>query len=212
MLKCFRECNREDRKVADKDNKNNEKNLSSEETKDKEKKLSAEQSEKEKPADENKKEEKAESKSSDDKAENKTDTDDDKSLLEEDDAGDLILEHRRESIPLNRDNAVFTRSEGNLISLDLTNPDGTTEFFERVVIMRAFPISNPDEFLSVREPDAKRKGRGNEIGMIRRMTDFDDETKAFPRSLSRYSLRTYEYFGKDKFGIGMRSFIDVTSL
>jgi hypothetical protein len=190
--------------VADKDNNKNEKNLSSEETKDKEKKLSAEEADNEKTSDGSKKEEKAESKSSDDKADKKAGIDDDKELLQEDDAGDLILEHRRESIPLNRENAKFTRSKGNLISLDLTNPDGTTEFFERVVIMRAFPISNPDEFLSIREPDAKRKGRGNEIGMIRRMTDFDDETqKLFLEELDRryFSPKLMKIISvKDKFG------------
>lgn len=92
------------------------------------------------------------------------------------DDGDLILENQRESVPLTPQNARFYRSKGNLISLELTVEGKEPEFFERVVIYRSFPITNPDEFLSVREPDNKKKGRGREIGMIRRITDFDEAT------------------------------------
>jgi len=202
--------------VADKENKNNEKNMSSEDLKDKEEQLSADLSDKDKKdkTDDDSKKDEAAKDSSDEKAviktsngektDKKTDIDEDKELLEEDDAGDLILENRRESVPLNTDNAIFTRSKGNLISLELQKPDGTTEFFERVVIMRAFPISNPDEFLSVREPDTKRKGRGNEIGMIRHITDFDDNTqKLFLEELDRryFSPKLIKIISvKDKFG------------
>ncbi len=101
-------------------------------------------------------------------------------ILEEDedmDAGDLILANERVSIPLNMQNAKFTRSQGNLVSLTLKKDDGEEEFFERVVVLRAFPITNPTEFLSVREPDSKKMGRGKEIGMIRYMSDFDEATQ-----------------------------------
>ncbi|MFA6948488.1 MAG: DUF1854 domain-containing protein [Eubacteriales bacterium] len=111
------------------------------------------------------------------KESDKAKTDDKKELLEDEDAGDLILENERESVPLSVKNAKFVRSEGNLISMTITNDDGTTEFFERVVILRAFPITAPDEFLSVREPDSKKMGRGKEIGMIRYMKDFDEATQ-----------------------------------
>ncbi len=92
------------------------------------------------------------------------------------DEGDLILENQRVSIPLNQSNARFFRSKGGLISLELTEEGKAPEFFERVVILRSFPVTNPDEFLSVREPDSKKQGRGKEIGMIRRITDFDEAT------------------------------------
>ena len=46
------------------------------------------------------------------------------------------------------------------------------------MLRRSFPISAPDEFLSVREPDTKIKGRGSEIGMIRNINIFDKETVA----------------------------------
>ena len=88
---------------------------------------------------------------------------------------DKLFKHR-ESIDLTPDNAWFTPSEGGLISLRIINAEGVEETFERVVLRRSFPISAPDEFLSVREPDTKLKGRGSEIGMIRNINIFDKDT------------------------------------
>lgn len=120
------------------------------------------------------------------------------------DDGDLILENERVSIPLTPENAKFRRSGGNLISLDITNDKGEPESFERVVILRSFPVTNPDEFLSVREPDSKKQGRGKEIGMIRHMSDFDEETqKLFAEELDRrYFTPELKKINsvKDKFG------------
>lgn len=96
--------------------------------------------------------------------------------MDDDDAGDLILEDVRESVALTPENSRFLRSAGNLISLELTIPGKEPEFFERVVLLRAFPLTNPTEFISVREPDSKELGNGKEIGMIRYMDDFDEET------------------------------------
>ena len=114
---------------------------------------------------------------------------------------DDLFENERVSIALTPQNAVFKRSDGGLISLDLKETD---EFFERIVIFRCFPITNPDEFLSVREPDSKKMGRGKEIGMIRYMKDFPQEQQQlFLEELDR------RYFSpeitkitsvKDKFG------------
>ena len=96
-------------------------------------------------------------------------------------AEDEALFKVRISIPLNAENAVFTRSEGNLISMKVTQPDGTVEKFERVVPVRAFPITDPEEFISIKEPDSREKGKGAEIGLIRQMIDFDPETQALLR-------------------------------
>ena len=120
------------------------------------------------------------------------------------DDGDLILEDERVSIALTPENAKFRRSGGGLISLDIINDKGEPESFERVVILRSFPVTNPDEFLSVREPDSKKQGRGREIGMIRHMSDFDGETrKLFAEELDRRYF-TPEILQinsvKDKFG------------
>jgi hypothetical protein len=121
---------------------------------------------------------------------------------------DNLFENERKSIPLTPQNAKFKRSNGGLISLDLknTNEKGETtdEFFERIVIFRCFPITNPDEFLSVREPDSKKMGRGKEIGMIRYMNDFPEEQqKLFLEELDRryFSPEIVKIISvKDKFG------------
>lgn len=88
---------------------------------------------------------------------------------------DNLFRHR-ESVNLTPENAVFSQSAGGLISLTLKKTNGDTEFFERVVIRRSFPITSPSEFISVREPDTRANGRGEEIGMIRNLSVFDKET------------------------------------
>ncbi|MEA4832200.1 MAG: DUF1854 domain-containing protein [Oscillospiraceae bacterium] len=103
--------------------------------------------------------------------ETKAAADDDEENIE-----DLFIP-RRVSIPLTKENARFFRSQGGLISLDFTNHKGEKEIVERVVVYRAFPITNPDEFLSVREPDSKKEGRGLEIGMIRHLSDMSEESR-----------------------------------
>lgn len=97
---------------------------------------------------------------------------------EEEDDGDLILEDARVSVDITADNTVFRRSPSGLISLTLTHPDGKVEEFERVIAVRCFPVTNPNEFISIREADSKKKGRGKEIGMIRRMAEMPADAQA----------------------------------
>lgn len=156
-------------------------------------------------ADSNTKVEKTASKPAEDKSAAKPNTKPKNDIMGDGtDDGDLILENERVSIPLTPENARFTRSGGGLISLDITNDKGEPESFERVVILRSFPVTNPDEFLSVREPDSKKQGRGKEIGMIRHMSDFDGETqKLFLEELDRrYFTPELQKINsvKDKFG------------
>ena len=110
----------------------------------------------------------------------------------------------RESLSLTPDNATFCRSAGNLISLDVRTESGETEHYERVVPVRAFPITDPEEFISIKEPDSKEKGKGSEIGMVRRLSDFDGETVALLREeLSRryFTPEIKRILGvKEKFG------------
>ena len=87
-----------------------------------------------------------------------------------------LFQHRK-SVPLTPHNAKFFRSPGGLVSMNLINADGSVEIFERVVLVRAFPITNPDEFISVREP-GRNGGSGDEIGMIEKIALFDAETVA----------------------------------
>ena len=139
----------------------NEKTVSkAEETKDKKAEVKAE----------NKKEE---LKKTDKAAEAEEEEDED----EEEINPDELFKHR-ESIPLTPENAWFSASAGGLISLKVKNAEGETEEFERVVIRRSFPVTAPNEFLSVREPDTRKKGRGSEIGMIRDLAIFDKDTAA----------------------------------
>lgn len=91
---------------------------------------------------------------------------------------DAALFEKRESVMLTPENAVFSRSEGGLISLDLTGPDGENEHFERVVVLRSFPITDPDEYIAVREPETRKSRRGHEIGLIRHIREFDEATVA----------------------------------
>lgn len=125
-------------------------------------------------------------------------------ILGDGDDGDLILENERVSVDLTKDNAWFKRSGGNLISLKIINDKGEEEEFERVVVLRSFPVTNPNEFLSVREPDSKKQGRGKEIGMIRRITDFDGDTVSLllEELDRRYFTPEIKKIGsvKDKFG------------
>ncbi len=99
-----------------------------------------------------------------------------KKPLDDSDIADLF--DHRVSIDLTPANARFTRSEGGLISLSVTQPSGKEEFFERIVPVRAFPISSPDAFISIREPDTRMGGRGAEIGMIETLADFPADVAA----------------------------------
>ena len=71
---------------------------------------------------------------------------------------------KRQSVRLTPENAKFYPSDGGLISLSLRGENGTEEF-ERVVAVRSFPITDPDSFIAIREPDTKNKERGAEIGL-----------------------------------------------
>ena len=107
-----------------------------------------------------------------------------------------------ESIDITPDNAVFCRSGGGLVSLKIKNDD-KEQIIERVCLVRAFPISNPDEYISVREPSSAR-GDGREIGMIRDLNKFDTETVALLNEELERRYFTPEiskiYSVKEKFG------------
>ena len=73
---------------------------------------------------------------------------------------ETALFDKRISIPLTPENAKFSLSAGGLLSLSVTKPDGTEEHFERVIPIRAFPITDPDCYICIREPDTKKRARG----------------------------------------------------
>ena len=95
--------------------------------------------------------------------------------LEDMDNADRDIFGKRISVDLTPKNAFFKESEGGLISMTLKKGD-KEEFFERVVPVRAFPVSEPDSFISIREPDTKDVGKGAEIGLIENLNDFDENS------------------------------------
>jgi len=112
--------------------------------------------------------------------------------------GDII----KESIDITPENASFSRSSGGLVSLTIKY-GSEEDKFERVSLVRAFPISNPDEYISVREP-ASARSDGREIGMIRDIHVFDSETvKLLTEELDRryFTPEISKILSvKDKFG------------
>lgn len=70
---------------------------------------------------------------------------------------------------LNQDNAVFKRTPGGFVSLDYQG-----RHYDRVSVYRAFPFSDPDKYISIREPDEKAR----EIGMVEDLYALDKETAA----------------------------------
>lgn len=71
-------------------------------------------------------------------------------------------------------NAVFQRTPGGFVSLDY-KPEGKEEkHYDRIGAYRTFPMSAPEEFISIREADEKAK----EIGVIRALKDLPKEQAA----------------------------------
>ena len=112
----------------------------------------------------------------------------DKIEAQKSDDEEFTLESRP-SIDLTPENAVFTLSPGGLVSMTLKNGE-EEEFFERVMLLRAFPITNPQEFVSVRVPPKIKTEKPKEIGMIRRLSDFDEKTNEVLR-LTRENIEDF---------------------
>jgi hypothetical protein len=77
---------------------------------------------------------------------------------------------------LTKETAHFSRSAGGLLALTLTV--GKSErHFDRVVVFRAFPLTSPFEFLSVRDA----RDTAKELGLIRSIADLDEEGERLVR-------------------------------
>ena len=67
---------------------------------------------------------------------------------------------------LNGDNATFCRTDGGFVSLKTKDAEGKpSKEYARVGVYLTFPLTNPEEFISIREADEKAK----EIGMIEKL-------------------------------------------
>ena len=77
---------------------------------------------------------------------------------------------------LTKDNATFQRTEGGFVSLTWNDNE-----YARVGIYLTFPLTNPEEFISIREADEKAK----EIGLIEKLTDFPKDQQEMIREQIR---------------------------
>lgn len=74
---------------------------------------------------------------------------------------------------ITKDNAVFARTAGGFVSLDLKD-GGDTEHYDRIRVVRSFPFTDRNKYISIRTIDEKSK----EIGMIRDLSaDVTPETR-----------------------------------
>lgn len=91
-----------------------------------------------------------------------------------------ILEQEKKSVedliaikPITGENAVFARTDGGFVSLRLAMPDGEEKTYQRVAVHRCFPHSDPDHYISIREPE----GDGREIGLIEDLRALPEDTQ-----------------------------------
>ena len=77
---------------------------------------------------------------------------------------------------LTGENARFARTEGGFVSLK--TPD---KKYDRVGIYLTFPLTNPEEFISIREADEKAK----EIGMIEKLSQLEKDQQEMIREQVR---------------------------
>ena len=77
---------------------------------------------------------------------------------------------------LSRENACFSRTEGGFVALKTNDKE-----YARVGIYLTFPLTNPEEFISIREADEKAK----EIGLIEKLSDLDADQQEMIREQIR---------------------------
>lgn len=77
---------------------------------------------------------------------------------------------------LTSENAVFTRTEGGFLALKTEDKE-----YDRVGVYLTFPLTNPEEFISIRETDEKAK----EIGVIQNLKDMKKEEQEMIREQVR---------------------------
>lgn len=70
----------------------------------------------------------------------------------------------------------FTRSRGGLLAMTHKTPEGEV-YYDRVIVFRCFPLTSPDDFLSVRDPNNEKR----EVGIIRHISELDEESERLLR-------------------------------
>ena len=87
---------------------------------------------------------------------------------------------------LTKENAVFSRTDGGFVSLKTGDKE-----YKRVGFYLTFPLSNPDEYISVREADEKAK----EIGIVEKLSVLDASQQEMLKE-HQYMLQQLELFLK----------------
>lgn len=77
---------------------------------------------------------------------------------------------------LTPENAVFTRTQGGFLALKTGDRE-----YDRVGVYLTFPLTGPEEFISIREADEKAK----EIGIIQRLKDLKKDEREMIREQIR---------------------------
>ena len=75
---------------------------------------------------------------------------------------------------LTKENAVFSRTSGGFVALDYKDEEGNHHEYKRIGVYLTFPLTNPEEFISIREADEKAK----EIGIIEKLSLLDKDQQA----------------------------------
>lgn len=73
-------------------------------------------------------------------------------------------------------NAIFARTGGGFLKLKFNDKE-----YDRVGVYLTFPLTNPEEYISIREADEKAK----EIGLIEKLSDLDKDTQEMIREQVR---------------------------
>ena len=73
---------------------------------------------------------------------------------------------------LTKENAKFARTEGGFVSLKFGEKE-----YSRVGVYLTFPLTEPEEYISIREPDEKAK----EIGIIEKLSQLDKDQQEMIR-------------------------------
>lgn len=79
---------------------------------------------------------------------------------------------------LNGENAVFSRTSGGFLALKTTGlGEKFSKEYARVGVYLTFPLTNPEEFISIREADEKAK----EIGIIEKLSQLPKDQQEMLR-------------------------------
>lgn len=77
---------------------------------------------------------------------------------------------------LTKENAVFSRTEGGFVALKFGDKE-----YNRIGVYLTFPLTNPEEFISIREADEKAK----EIGMVEALKNLPKDQQEMLREQIR---------------------------